>query len=140
MAAQDRTTALLTAARSALLADATVLASVVDRVFTTAPEGVASPYITIRADYRDSSTSNSEAQDFELEVHCWDIPADMANTKNTSRVRTLMERVRTVFHDSGFSVAGKNVIVSRVTAAVAPVANADEIHGVVIVRVLIGHE
>lgn len=140
MAAQDRTTALLTAARSALLADAAVLASVVDRVFTSAPEGVASPYITLRADYRDSSTSSSEAQDFEIEVHCWDIPADRSNAKDTSRVRTLMERVRPVFHDAGFSVPGKNVIVSRVIASVAPVANADDIHGVVIVRVLIGHE
>ena len=131
----------MAAVRTRLLADATVSGLVGTRVYDVAPEGVASPYMTIGdVGYADSSTSSSEAQDMELDVHCWDIPADRANAKNTARVHTLMDSVRSLFHDYALPVAGRNVIVCRVMRGMPVVADADEIHGVVSLRVLSGHE
>lgn len=131
----------MAAIRTRLLADAAVAALVGTRVYDAAPEGVASPYITIGSvGYADSSTSSSEAQDMELDIHLWDIPADQANSKNTARVYSLMASVRSLFHDYALPVSGRNVIVCRVERGMPVVADADEIHGVVSLRVLTGHE
>lgn len=138
--AVDRTLEVMAAIRTRLLADATVSGLVGVRVYDTAPEGGASPYITISVGYADNSTSSSEAQDMEIDVHCWDIPADRANAKNTARVYSLMGQVRVLFHDYALPVTGRNVIVCRVMRGMPVAADADEIHGVVSLRVLIGHE
>lgn len=139
--AVDRTLEVMAAVRAALIADAALLTLVASRIYDTAPEKAVSPYLTIgRTSYRDSSSSDSEAQDFDMEVHCWDIPADRANAKNTANVYNAMSHVRRVLHDSNLTISGRNVILTRVTASVSPIADADEIHGVVIVRVLAGHE
>jgi len=141
MTAADRTVEVMTAVRTAMLADASIAALVATRIYDTAPEKVASPYMTIGdAGYVDSSTSSSEAQDIEIDVHVWAIPADSANAKNTADVRALMGHVRRVFHDQTLTVSGRNVIVCRVPRAIPVVADADAIHGVVSIRVLIGHE
>lgn len=140
MAAVDRTLDVMAAIRSALTGDGSIAALIGTRCYDTAPEKATSPYITLSASYSDSSTSNSEAQDFEIDVHCWDIPADRANAKNTANVRNLMAHVRRVLHDAALSVPGRNVIVCRATRALSVAADADQIHGVVIVRVLTGHE
>lgn len=141
MTAVDRTLEVMAAIRTALLADATVAALIGTRVYDTAPEAVTGPYMTIGSvGYRDYSTSSSEGQDMLMDVHCWDIPADRANAKNTANVRALMASVRRLFHDAALSVPARNVIVCRVTGGMPVMADADEIHGVVTVRVLIGHE
>lgn len=139
--AVDRTLDVMTAVRTKLLADAAVTALVVARIYDTAPEDVTGPYMTIGSvGYRDFSTSNSEGQDINLDIHCWDIPADRKNNKDTAKVRSLMASVRRLFHDVALSVPGYNVIVCRVSGGMPVIADADEIHGVVSLRVLIGHE
>lgn len=141
MTAVDRTVEVMTAIRTAMLADASIAALVGTRVYDTAPEKVASPYMTIGdVGYADASSSDSEAQDLEMDVHCWDIPADRANAKNTANVRALMGHVRRVFHDLALAVTGRNVVVCRVTRTIPIVSDADAMHGVVIIRVLAGHE
>lgn len=139
--AQDRTLAVMTALRTALLADSEVAGIVAARVYDTAPEGAATPYMTIgQVGYVDFSTSDSDGQDIDVDIHCWDVPADRANAKDTADVRTLMAAVRRIFHDTALSVSGVNVIVCRVLRALPVIADANEIHGVVSLRVLAGHE
>jgi len=139
--AVDRTVDVMTAIRTAMLADASIAALVGTRVYDTVPEKAAMPCMTIGdTGYIDSSTSSSEAQDMEIDVHCWDMPSDKANAKNTADVRALMGHVRRVFHDLALAVSGRNVLVCRVTRAMPVIADANEIHGVVTIRVLIGHE
>lgn len=139
--ALDRTLEVMAAVRSRLIGDAPVAALIAARVYDTAPEGVQAPYITIgQTAYFDSSTSDSEAQDFTVDVHCWDIPADRSNAKDTSRARALMGHVRRLFHDHALVVPGRNAILCRAERSIPVVADADEIHGVVSLRVLVGHE
>ena len=141
MPAIDRTLAVMQAVRAALMADATMAALVGDRIYDAAPEGTASPYVTIgHTNYSDASTSSSEAQDFSIDIHCFDIPADVSNAPDTSRVRAAMAHVRRVLHDTELSIPGSNLIVCRVTRAVSPLPTQDEIHGVTTLRVLAGHE
>lgn len=137
----DRTTDVMTAVANKLLADGAVTALVGQRIYDMAPEGCATPYLTIGdVGYRDSSTSSSEAQDMLLDVHVWDVPADEANSKNTADVRALVGHVRRVLHDATLTITGRNVILCRALGALPVVADADEIHGVVSIRVLAGHE
>lgn len=139
--AMDRTEAAMTAIADAMLADAQIAALVDARVYAEAPEGVASPYITIGdVGYSDSSTSDSEAQDFQFDVHVFDIPQDVESSKDTSRVRALMAHIRRVLHDAPLVIAGANRIVCRVTRAIPVLATPDEIQGVITIRVLAGHE
>lgn len=140
--AVDRSLDVMAAIRSALIGDGSIAALIGTRCYDVAPEKTAAPYLTLGGGggYTDSSTSDSEAQDIEIDVHCWDIPADRANAKNTANVHNLMAHVRRVLHATALSVSGRNVIVCRVIRAISVVADADSIHGVVIVRVLTGHE
>ncbi len=141
MPAIDRTLQVMTAVRAALMADAAMALLVGVRVYDIAPEGTVSPYITIgHTNYSDSSTSSSEAQDFSIDIHCFDIPADVSNAPDTSRVRAAMAHIRRVLHDAELSVPGLNLIVCRVIRAISPLPTQDEIHGVTTLRVLIGHE
>jgi hypothetical protein len=139
--ADDATLDVMIAITTRLMADAQVTALVGSKIYDTAPEGVSGPYVTIgQSSYFDSSTDSSAAQDIRFDIHCFDIPADRSNAKDTSKVRALLGHVRRLFHDYALAVPGRNRIVSQVIAASPVFADADEIHGVATLRILIGHE
>lgn len=144
--ADDATIDVLTAIRSRLIGDASVTAilgtySGQEKVYDAVPEGVTGAFIRIGdTGYSDSSSSDSAAQDMNVDIHCFDTPANNENIENTTNVRNLMGHVRRLFHDHALSVPGRNRILCRVERGFPVVTDADEIHGVVSLRVLIGHE
>lgn len=132
---------IMAAIRARLTGDAQTAALLGARVYDSAPEKAVSPYMTIGSvGYTDHSTSSSDGQEFLFDLHCWDIPADRSNAKDTARVRNLMKHARRLFHFEPMPEAGCNVTVSQMKNAAPLFIDQDAVHGVVTLRVLAGHE
>lgn len=133
----EATTALLTAIRAALLADATVSGLVGARVYDRPPALCATPYITMGLlSYRDISASDAALQDFSVSVSVFDQPT--GGDQNTTGLRTLMARVRTVLHRQPLTISGASHIVTNVIGGqTLPDPDGVSFQGVTTVQVLV---
>jgi hypothetical protein len=158
MIVNDATTALLTAIRAALVADAT-LAGIVGtdtrsgavKVFSRPPAHIAMPFVTFGdTSQREFSTSDTYGQEIIVDVHCWAMrQADGNQSPATGTARQMMGRIETLLHmqpdTSGdrptITVAGFNLIIAVVTGRSQLMLDPDgeTNHGFVTVSARIGH-
>lgn len=155
MIVSDALTDVMTAIRTALAADAALVAIVghdasgAVKVYARPPQHEAMPYVIVGdASTLDDSTSDTFGQTFIFDIGCWDQPT-VGMSPSHANIRAMMARVSALFHmqpdQSGdraqWSIAGRNLIVSRVTGAQAIQLQPDGItnQGIVTLNVLVGH-
>lgn len=139
MAAADATVPLMTAVRTAILADAQI-ASVTTKVYDWPPSNVRGPFITLNAlSWRTWDTADSDGQEITIDVHAWDMPSH--DGPATATVRSLMTHLRRLLHRGALTVSGHNLVLVEATAGTGPMLDPDGVtmHGVVTIRALVGH-
>lgn len=136
----DGTMALMTAVRTALLADSALAALGITEVYDRPPEIQQSPFVTIGATrYADWSFADADAQEIFMDISAWNSSNPQVNTLAT---RQIMERVRVILHFATLTLgAPARCVLCQVINSVGPMLDPDgsTLHGVVSIRALVDH-
>lgn len=135
MPAKDATVAVLTALRTAMLADATIT-GVTSQIVDTPEANRPVPFLVIGQTVSDTfDTSETDGQDIQIDV------AFYSKGPTTTGQRTLSRRLRELFHRQPLTVTGHNVILVEVLTTIGPYQTDEEqlLQSVITIRVLIGH-
>jgi hypothetical protein len=135
MPAKDATVAVLTALRTAMLADATIT-GVTTQIVDTPEANRAPPFIVIGQSVSDTfDTSETDGQDIAIDV------AIYTKGPTTTGSRTVARRIREIFHRQPLTVTGHNCILVEVLTTIGPYQTDEEqlLQSIVTIRVLIGH-
>lgn len=143
MAGNDATIAVMTAIRTALLADPAILALLATPTscFDLAPENAPAPFVTLgQTSYQDWSTADTDGQAVTLNIHCWD--ESPSTNPETTRCRLMMRHARRILHFASLNLpAPHRSVVMQVTNRVGPLFDPDgiSIHGILTVQALVDH-
>jgi hypothetical protein len=136
----DGTMALMTAVRTALLADSGLAALGITEVYDRPPAMQNSPFVTIGATrYSDWSFADADGQEIFIDISAWDGSKAEPNTLTT---RQIMERIRVILHFATLTLgAPARCILCQVINTVGPMLDPDgsTLHGVVSIRALVDH-
>ena len=140
-AANDASYAIRAAIRAALLADATLSATLVgQQIVDMAPSSHPTPYISIVTTSDDWSTATEDGQEFQIDVNVWHQPS--SQTPESGVARDIMSRVRQLLHTAQLTLAAPfTCAIIRAEAMVGPFRDPDgmTLHGVVTVRAFVDH-
>jgi hypothetical protein len=136
----DGTMALMTAIRTALLADSGLAALGITEVYDRPPSIQVLPFVTIGATrYSDWSFADNDGQEIFVDVSAWDGSKADPNTLVT---RQIMERLRVILHFATLTLgAPSRCVLCQVINSVGPMLDPDgsTLHGVVSIRALVDH-
>jgi hypothetical protein len=141
MAGMDATIAVLTALRTTLKADSSLVALGITEVYDRPSPEQAGPYLTMGAvRYDDWSWADSDGQEFRIDFTAWDhAPGQVIDTL---RCRQVMDRVRVVLHYASLTLTSpyRSVLVQAINS-IGPLQDPDgaQIYGVVTIRALVDH-
>ena len=72
------------------------------------PEGASFPYVTMGEDAsNDYGTKDLDGSTVSLNIHVW------SQYRGSKEVKTIMDRIHTLLHDSSLSVSGCNLVNTR---------------------------
>lgn len=137
----DSTIALMTAVRSALLADAP-LSALITGIYDRAPDKAKGNYLTIGdASSVDWSTATEDGQEHTLDIHVWS--QKPSQTAETAEARAILGHIRRVLHNAtGLTIAMPfSICTLQITHQIGPYLDPDEktLHGVATLHAEIDH-
>ena len=140
--ALDATTAVLTAIRTAILADGTLSSTLAGslQVMTAAPSSYPAPFISMDVRSNDWSTATEDGQEIFVDLNVWTQPASL--TPEMASNRTIMDRLRQILHTATLSLSAPfHAVQCRVENQIGPYEDPDgaTMHGVVSLRLLVDH-
>ena len=100
--------ALQSAIYTALNNDSTLTTTYGAGVYDDVPEGSSFPYVTMGEDAsNDYGTKDLDGSTVSLNIHVW------SQYRGSKEVKTIMDRIHTLLHDSSLSVSGFNLVNTR---------------------------
>ena len=100
--------ALQSAIYTALNNDSTLTTTYGAGVYDDVPEGSGFPYVTMGEDAsNDYGTKDLDGSTVTLNIHVW------SQYRGSKEVKTIMDRIHTLLHDSSLSVSGFNLVNTR---------------------------
>ena len=100
--------ALQSAIYTALNNDSTLTNTHGAGVYDDVPEGSGFPYVTMGEDAsNDYGTKDLDGSTVSLNIHVW------SQYRGSKEVKTIMDRIHTLLHDSSLSVSGFNLVNTR---------------------------
>ena len=100
--------ALQSAIYTALNNDSTLTTTYGAGVYDDVPEGSGFPYVTMGEDASNAyGTKDLDGSTVSLNIHVW------SQYRGSKEVKTIMDRIHTLLHDSSLSVSGFNLVNTR---------------------------